>query len=227
MSGGRDLNQQIAERRRRGLGFLLSELADAARAKLGARAVRADPCLWCWTTTPFQMRQFAAESVEPRRLSRAVAIMALLNMGGPTTAEPANPSTRRRRPRQIIARPGQRKRGMLENATPFPYGGECCGEASAIIANGMPISSLVDRRHLAPAVAGGMGNDGIIAGIVAGVACDIPEIYPVEPCVAAGLLDVECGEVWFHSQPTRSIKACGEIVRIHSTAASGSKNAAT
>lgn len=154
--GAGDSQEEIAEGRRR--GRRLASLQLAHMGELGSRPICADPGFRRSARAPRQRFWVDPMRVEPRLLSRRMTVMALFDLRYETSAKSALPAHAKRSWKAERA-PCYADRRMLEDAAPAPHGSQSGSEASVVVADGQPVSRLIDRRHLAPSLARRVRHD--------------------------------------------------------------------
>lgn len=145
---------------------------------------------------PRQRRQPGARCIQPRRLARAVPIVPLLNMTGPSAAQIGHdPPACGRWRGQSVVRPRVRRSRMLENTAEPTHGIKRSGEASAVVSL---LKSNLDARTTEPVtpppLARWMRDDRVRAVIKARVAVLVPRVDAIKAEVAATRGDIESGD---------------------------------
>lgn len=203
MSGARDRQEQVAEGGRCSVTKLVVDAVRVNRgcptgSNTGFRRLHHAGKL-SGVDTPSEARKIAMRGVKPRRLARLVPVSDLLYAACPATASVShNPAAFTERFVQPEMFPGARSFRVLKHATESANGVQSCCKTAVVIAKHLTnAGSCNDERrahpHVAPALTGRMGDNGIRTRILAGVTRLVPRINIGQAEIAPTRLDVEPG----------------------------------
>jgi len=200
--GARHTQQQVAEWKWRSVAnaglVLTAHHSDDADAPGLLVAVTIDHPLRdaLFAPRPVQFREIDANGIEPGRLARGVAIMALLDIAGSASPEVGNsPTFAAPWNGQAEMLPCSAVGRMLDDATPCRDSLQGSSKATAVITK-LELMGLAGAAvpEPAPPLAGWMRHDRMRSGVVAGITIDVPRIDARQAEIAAVRFDVEGGD---------------------------------